>query len=69
MAKLGVIAGGGALPGHVISACRESGRDFFVLAFEGSADTDVLGNAPVEWIRMSGLSKALESARTRGPKN
>lgn len=66
MAKLGVIAGGGALPGHVISACRESGRDFFVLAFEGSAETDVLGNAPVEWIRMSGLSKALESARNQG---
>tara|TARA_R110000868_G_scaffold10313_8_gene50580 strand:- start:1379 stop:2200 length:822 start_codon:yes stop_codon:yes gene_type:complete len=64
--KLGVIAGGGALPGQVISACRETGRDFFVLAFEGSADPAILGDAPVQWIRMSGLSKAFESARREG---
>lgn len=66
MPRLGVIAGGGALPGQVISACRETGRDFFVLAFEGSAEPDVLGDTPVEWIRMSGLSRALDSARKQG---
>jgi UDP-2,3-diacylglucosamine hydrolase len=66
VARLGVIAGGGALPGQVISACRETGRDYFVLAFEGSADPEVLGDAPVQWIRMSGLSKAFEIARREG---
>jgi UDP-2,3-diacylglucosamine hydrolase len=66
VSKLGVIAGGGALPRQVISACRETGRDFFVLAFEGSADPEILGDAPVQWIRMSGLSKAFESARREG---
>ena len=64
--KLGIIAGGGALPGQVISACRETGREYFVLAFEGSADPEILGDAPVDWIRMSGLSKAFESARREG---
>lgn len=66
MPKLGIIAGGGALPGQVISACRETGREYFVLAFEGSADPEILGDAPVDWIRMSGLSKAFESARREG---
>lgn len=66
MDKLGVIAGAGALPGQIIAACRETGREFFVLAFEGSADPDIIGNVPVQWIRMSSLSTALESARREG---
>lgn len=66
MAKLGIIAGEGSLPGEIIDACRESGRDFYVLAFEGSADAAVLGDAPVEWIRMSEISGALAAARREG---
>lgn len=66
MDKLGVIAGAGALPGQIIAACRETGREFFVLAFEGSADPDIIGNVPVQWVRMSSLSTALESARREG---
>lgn len=66
VAKLGVIAGGGALPGQIISACRETGRDYHVLAFEGSADPAQIGDGPVEWIRMAALSQALESARREG---
>jgi DUF1009 family protein len=50
----------------VAAACRDSGRDFFVLAFEGSADRKSLGDAPIMWIRMSGLSRALDSAREQG---
>lgn len=66
MDKLGVIAGAGALPGQVIAACRQSGRDFYVLAFEGSADPDVIGDVPVQWIKMSSLSTALDAARREG---
>ncbi len=66
MAKLGIIAGEGSLPGEIIDACRASGREFYVLAFEGSADADVIGDAPVEWIRMSEISGALATARREG---
>ncbi|MEK9644770.1 MAG: LpxI family protein, partial [Alphaproteobacteria bacterium] len=66
MPKLGIIAGEGSLPGEIIDACRESGRAFYVLAFEGSADAAVLGDAPVEWIRMSEISRALAAARREG---
>lgn len=60
------MAGAGALPGKVIAACREIGREYLVLAFEGSADPDKMGNTHIEWIRMSSLSTALESARREG---
>ena len=63
MRKLGIIAGGGALPGQIVSACRDTGRSHFVLAFEGSADPTSFAGAPMEWIRASGISKALDIAR------
>ncbi|MEX2454074.1 MAG: UDP-2,3-diacylglucosamine diphosphatase LpxI [Rhodospirillaceae bacterium] len=66
MSRLGIIAGGGSLPGQIISACRETGRDFFVLAFEGSADPADYTDVPIQWIRMAGLSGALEAARREG---
>lgn len=63
MRKLGIIAGGGALPGQIVSACRDTGRPHFVLAFEGSADAASFAGSPMEWIRTSGISKALDIAR------
>ena len=66
MAKLGVIAGGGTLPGQIIAACRETGRDYFVLAFEDCADPGPIEDSPVQWIRMAGISKALDAARREG---
>ncbi len=43
--KLAVFAGSGDLPGRIVSACREIGRDVFVLAFEGVTDADAIGDA------------------------
>lgn len=63
MRKLGIIAGGGSLPGQIVSACRDTGRPHFVLAFEGSADPASFAGAPMEWIRPSAISKALDIAR------
>ena len=36
--KLGILAGGGRLPALIIQACRDEGREFFVIAFEGETD-------------------------------
>lgn len=41
-AKLGILAGGGALPGRIVDACIARGRPFFVVAFEGQADADLV---------------------------
>ena len=66
VAKLGIIAGGGSLPAEIVSACRDTGREFYILAFEGSADPSLLGDAPGQWIRMARLSRALDAARREG---
>ena len=66
MDKLGVIAGAGALPRQIVAACQESGREFCVLAFEGSADSEMIGDVPIQWIKMSSLSAALDAARNEG---
>lgn len=51
--KLGIIAGGGAIPAMLIRHCREQGRDFFVLAIEGNADKAFFTeDIPHQWIRI-----------------
>lgn len=64
-AKLGILAGGGPLPGHLIEACRERGRPFFVIAFAGHADPDVIGDAPHAWVRLGAAEEALALLRTQ----
>lgn len=62
-AKLGILAGGGPLPGNLIEACKSSGRDYFVLAFEGQADPDVIGEAPQAWVRLGAVEEAIGRLR------
>lgn len=50
--KLGIVAGGGEFPGLAIAACRAEGRPFHVLALQGHADPQVIGDAPADWIRL-----------------
>ena len=54
MSCLGIIAGGGPLPGLVAAACRADNRPAFLLALKGHADPAVIEAAglPVEWIRL-----------------
>jgi hypothetical protein len=62
-AKLGILAGGGPLPGYLIEACRLSGRDYFVLAFEDQAEPDVIGKAPQAWVRLGAVEEAIGRLR------
>lgn len=64
--KLGIIAGGGPLPGRVIAACRAAGRPFFVLCLEGFTDPEVVGDAPHAWIRLGAGGKGLELLHESG---
>lgn len=50
--KLGIIAGAGEIPAHLIETCRAEGRDFFVLAFKGHAEPEIIGDAPCAWVRL-----------------
>lgn len=51
--KLGIIAGGGNLPGRLIRRCLDTGRSFFVIAIEGNAEPDLVNETiPHLWIRI-----------------
>jgi UDP-2,3-diacylglucosamine hydrolase len=64
--KLGIIAGGGLLPGRLANACRTNGRPYFVLAIEGHAEADWLAGEPYSWIRMGDAGKGVACLRAEG---
>jgi DUF1009 family protein len=64
--KLGILAGGGDLPVRVIAACRASGREFFVLAFEGEAAPETVKGTPHAWVRLGDAGEGLDRLREAG---
>jgi DUF1009 family protein len=64
--KLGILAGGGELPARIIAACRASGREFFVLAFEGEAAPETVEGTPHAWVRLGEAAEGLARLREAG---
>jgi hypothetical protein len=56
---LGILAGGGPLPGQVAAAARAAGRQVFVVGLEGFADPVVLAPWPHEVIRIGAAGRIL----------
>ncbi len=63
---LGIIAGGGPLPGRVAAAARAAGRTVFILGLEGFADPAVLAPYPHLINRMGSVGRGLATLRTHG---
>ncbi len=66
---LGVLAGGGPLPGYLAAACRDAGREVFIVAFKGHADARVVGDTPHVWVRLGAAKKALTALHGAGVKD
>jgi len=64
--KLGIVAGGGDLPGYLIEACRSEGRPFFVLGLDGHADAAKLAGAETAWIRLGEGGRGIELLHQAG---
>ncbi len=64
--KLGILAGGGAIPARLVEACRAAGRDVFVLAFEGHTDPQTLRGVEHAWSRLGAAGTALDTLRRAG---
>ncbi|MBR3676296.1 MAG: UDP-2,3-diacylglucosamine diphosphatase LpxI [Alphaproteobacteria bacterium] len=61
--KLGIIAGGGTLPQMLINHCRQTGRDYFVLAIENNADKSFFtADIPHKWIRIGQAGTGFKTA-------
>lgn len=59
---IGVLAGSGVLPHSIVEACKASGREVFVIAFEGSADLP-LDNIQHSWVNIGSVGKAIKILR------
>ena len=63
---LGVLAGGGPLPGQVAHAALASGRKVFIVGLQGFAEPAVLAPYPHEFARMGGAGTILNLLRRHG---
>lgn len=64
--KLGVLAGGGALPVAIVDACRQSKKPYHILPIEGSADKAWLAEHPHDWIQFGTMKRTLGILNTQG---
>jgi UDP-2,3-diacylglucosamine hydrolase len=64
--RLGIIAGGGPLPGKVAAAARAAGRGVFILGLEGFADPAELAPWPHEVRRLGAASRIIAALRENG---
>lgn len=65
--KLGLIAGGGALPAEVADHCQRAGRDYFVIRLKGFADP-VMRQHPGADVGIAQLGKCIKLLREEGCK-
>ena len=63
---LGILAGGGRLPGQVAAAARAAGRKVFLIGLEGFADPAVLAPWPHEVVRILAAGRILAALREHG---
>ncbi len=60
---LGILDGGGPLPGRVAAAAQAAGRGVFIVGLEGFADKQVLAPFPHTVVRMGAAARILELLR------
>ena len=63
---LGILAGGGALPGQVAAGALRAGRAVFIVAFEGFAEAAIVSAYPHVWARPAAAGRILSALRNAG---
>jgi DUF1009 family protein len=63
---LGILAGGGRLPGQVAAAARAAGRGVFMIGLEGFADPAVLAPWPHEVVRILAAGRIIAALHEHG---
>ena len=62
-ARLGIIAGGGPLPGLIARACEGEGREVLIVAFEGETDPATCAGFPHRWLGLGAVGALLKALR------
>lgn len=66
MGRLGIIAGGGSLPRRIADVSRSSGRDVFIVAFEGQTDAETIEGLDHEWFKLGAMAAPLKRMASHG---
>lgn len=66
MSKLGILAGRGVLPRRLAEACRASGREVMIVAFNGQTDPATTEGFPHYWTRFGAAASVLDRLREAG---
>jgi DUF1009 family protein len=61
--SVGILAGGGELPGLLIEACRAGGREPFVIAFNGFTEPQAIAGARHAWVDIAAVGKTFRTLR------
>ena len=64
--SIGILAGGGRLPGLIARACRDEGREVLVIAFEGETDPATCEGVPHRWLGLGAVGALLKALRQFG---
>lgn len=64
--RLGILAGGGALPAMLAAAVAGSGRGVFLVAFEGQTDPATVAGFPHLWSRFGAAGTVIERLKREG---
>lgn len=63
---LGILAGGGPLPGEVAACAAAAGQAVFMIAFQDFAEPAVVAPWPHEYVRLAAAGRILASLREHG---
>lgn len=64
--RLGIVAGGGELPGLLIRGSRAHGRAIHVIALSGHAEPAVVEGSPHDWVRLGAAAEAFSRLKAAG---
>ena len=66
ISKLGILAGGGALPQKLIDACADQGINVFIVGFEGQTDARLLSAHDHISVKIGQAGKVINALRHHG---
>ena len=64
--KIGIVAGGGEVPGQLIDALRRRNHPFFIIGLEGQVLPETLDGTPHLVVRLGAVGTALDALRREG---
>ena len=61
--RLGILAGEGDLPVRLVDVCRATGRDVFVVAFNGESNSDAVNHVSHVWLDLGAVGSTIQALK------